>query len=169
MRPLLKFQRFRFSAFTSKGGLPACRKATRAASLHRKPSQNHPSTTQPDPTPPKTPGRCWWISSCRQPQRSPPSSAGASRQGQQAGWLVKLSGSVLTISQFLRGLILHLIVSQNVKMRGPTPDTPLLAPNPFEFTPDSFHDCRKLRGLILQSILSQEGQPHQVLVPGKGI
>jgi hypothetical protein len=34
------------------------------------------------------------------------------------------SSSVLTVSRFLRHIILDLIVSENVKMRGPTPNTP---------------------------------------------
>jgi hypothetical protein len=95
----------------------------RASSLPESHPHRQPPPIQiPSPTPTRRKGG-GAFPSCRQPQRNPPSSAGTSRQGHRAGWLVKPSSSVLTVSQLLRYLILPLIVSQNVKMRGPTPNT----------------------------------------------
>jgi hypothetical protein len=101
-----------------KGGLPACRDATRTASL--------PATTLQLPNRPDDRGAG---------EAVPYTQAAASRRGSHRRRQTHQSrpngrvicddlSSVLTVSQFLRGLILHLIISQNVKMWGPTPNTP---------------------------------------------
>ena len=92
----------------SEGGLPACRNATphpsRIASLPTTPLQ---LPNRPDPT--EKTGKV--VAHFQ---------AAASRRGPHCR---NRRPKVLTVSQFLRHLILDPIVSQNVKMRGPTPNT----------------------------------------------